>query len=172
MYNRCALSFAGDSLYCHRGRPVRWVGGICPWLDRVTVGSTCSFLLARYFLREALQQGVVSRFKRFRNLDERLESCGFQTVLALRLLLFMFPPLNWAIGVTRVRLGHYILGTALGVIPCIAVVSYAADSIARAGSFSAAFSSGTILVGLLVLSLVVFSSIAASRLLDKKSNAD
>ncbi len=137
------------------GFALGWIGS--------TAGSTCSFLLARYFLREALQRAVSSRFKRIQALDERLERRGFQTVLALRLMLFMAPPLNWAIGVTQVRFRHYILGSALGVIPCIAVTSYAADSIVRAGSFSAAFTPGTLLLFSLVLLLLILISIAASR---------
>jgi uncharacterized membrane protein YdjX (TVP38/TMEM64 family) len=106
-----------------KGFALGWTGS--------TAGSTCSFLLARYFLREALQQVAASRFNRLQTLDKRLERKGFQTVLTLRLMLFMAPPLNWAIGVTRVRFLHHVLGSALGVIPCISVTSYAADSIAR-----------------------------------------
>ncbi len=137
------------------GFALGWIGS--------PVGSTGSFLRARNCLREALQRAVSSRFKRVQALDERLEHRGFQTVLALRLMLFMAPPLNWAIGVTRVRFRHYILGSALGVIPCIAVTSYAADSIVRAGSFSAAFTPGTLLLFSLVLLLLILISIAASR---------
>jgi phospholipase D1/2 len=138
-----------------KGFALGWIGS--------TAGSTCSFLLARYFLREALQRTVASRFKRIQALNERLECRGFQTVLALRLMLFMAPPLNWAIGATRVRLRHYVLGSALGVVPCIAVTSYAADSIARAGSFSAAFTPGTLLQVFFVLGLTVLGSIAAFK---------
>jgi uncharacterized membrane protein YdjX (TVP38/TMEM64 family) len=141
------------------GFALGWIGS--------TAGSTCSFLIARYFLREPLQQAVTSQFKRIQALDERLKRKGFQTVLVLRLMLFMAPPLNWAMAVTRVHFRHYVLGSALGVIPCIAVTSYAADSIVQAGSLSAAFSPRTLLPVILALGLIVLSSIAAFKFFRK-----
>ncbi len=138
-----------------KGFVLGWVGS--------TAGSILSFLVARYLMREAVQRVFTSRFKRIRALDERLEQKGFQTVLVLRLVLFMAPPLNWAMGVTRVRFRHYASGSALGVMPCIAVTSYAADSIARAGSFSAAFTPAILLPAFLALCFVALGSIVALR---------
>jgi uncharacterized membrane protein YdjX (TVP38/TMEM64 family) len=63
-------------------------------------------------------------------LDERLERHGFATVPTRRLLVFLAPPLNWALGATRVRARHYVAGTALGAVPGIATAVLFADSIA------------------------------------------
>jgi uncharacterized membrane protein YdjX (TVP38/TMEM64 family) len=139
-------------------------GFVLGWIGSVA-GSTCSFLVARYFMRQAVQRAFTSRFERIRALDERLERKGFQTVLALRLVLFMAPPLNWAIGVTRVRFRDYLLGSALGVTPCIAVTAYAADSIARTNSFSAVFTPGILVPAPIALFLLVLGALAAFRLL-------
>jgi uncharacterized membrane protein YdjX (TVP38/TMEM64 family) len=93
-------------------------------------GATATFLVVRYLGRDWVQRGLATRFPRLRALDDRLEHHGFRTVLVLRLLLFMAPPLNWALGATRVRLAQYVAGTALGTLPGMATTVYFADAIA------------------------------------------
>jgi uncharacterized membrane protein YdjX (TVP38/TMEM64 family) len=132
------------------------------WAGSVA-GSTATFLVARYFLANAFRAVITSRSRRILSLDDRLARNGFLTVLSLRMLLFMAPPLNWAIGVTRVRFRDYFFGSALGVVPCTAVTCYAAESIARAGSFSAVLTTGVILPASLVVSFVVVSGWVAYR---------
>jgi uncharacterized membrane protein YdjX (TVP38/TMEM64 family) len=130
------------------------------WIGSVA-GSTCSFLMARYFLRNAVQRALLSRFERIQAIDERLARRGFWTILVLRLVLFMAPPLNWAIGVTRVRLRDYVLGSALGVVPCIAVTAYAADTVAQAGSLSALLTPDTLLPATLAFIVVSVGALVA-----------
>ncbi|MEW6186157.1 MAG: VTT domain-containing protein [Thermodesulfobacteriota bacterium] len=110
-----------------------WIGGLA--------GTTVSFLLTRYFLRDTVQQAFLFRYRPLRVLDERLVQKGLQTILLLRFFLFLAPPLNWTLGLTRVRFAHYLIGSALGIIPCLGVTSYAADSIIRANSIWGAISS-------------------------------
>jgi uncharacterized membrane protein YdjX (TVP38/TMEM64 family) len=137
-------------------------GFVLGWIGSVA-GSTSSFLLARYFLQDAFREVITSRFRRLLTLDERLQRHGFLTVLSLRLVLFMAPPLNWAIGVTRVRFRDYFLGSAIGVIPCTAVTCYAADAIAREGSFSAVLTPAAILPAGIAVAFVAASACAAFR---------
>jgi uncharacterized membrane protein YdjX (TVP38/TMEM64 family) len=138
-------------------------GFLLGWIGSVA-GSTCSFLIARYFMRDAVQRALVSRFERIQGIDERLALRGFRTILVLRLLLFMAPPLNWAIGVTRVRLRDYLLGSALGVVPCIAVTSYAADNVAQAGSLSALLTPDTLLPATLAFIVITVGALVAWKL--------
>lgn len=138
-----------------KGFVLGWVGSVA--------GSTSSFLVARYFLQDAFRGAIISRSRRLLSLDERLAQHGFLTVLSLRLVFFMAPPLNWALGVTRVRFRDYFLGSAIGVIPCTAVTCYAADSIARAGSFSAVLTPAMILPAGLAVVFVAASAFAAFR---------
>jgi uncharacterized membrane protein YdjX (TVP38/TMEM64 family) len=107
-------------------------GFLLGWMGSVA-GSTCSFLIARYFMRNAVQ----------------------------RFVLFMAPPLNWAIGVTRVRLRDYDLGSALGVVPFIAVTSYAANTVAQAGSLSALLTPDTLLPATLAFIVVTVGALVA-----------
>jgi len=106
------------------------------WVASVA-GATASFLLARYVLRGPVRQGTGVPPGRLQRLDERLARHGFRTVLVLRVLFFMAPPLNWAMGATSVHLGQYVAATALGIVPgtCFTVLS--ADTISRHGLASA-----------------------------------
>ncbi|NWF73372.1 MAG: TVP38/TMEM64 family protein [Nitrospirae bacterium] len=135
-------------------------GFLLGWIGSVA-GSTCSFLIARYFMRDAVRRALLSRFERIQAIDERLARRGFRTILVLRLVLFMAPPLNWAIGVTRVRVRDYVLGSALGVVPCIAVTSYAADTVAQAGSLSALLTFDTLLPAAFVFIVATVGALVA-----------
>jgi uncharacterized membrane protein YdjX (TVP38/TMEM64 family) len=135
-------------------------GFLLGWIGSVA-GSTCSFLIARYFMRDAVRRALLSRFGRIQAIDDRLARRGFRTILVLRLVLFMAPPLNWAIGVTRVRLRDYVLGSALGVVPCIAVTSYAADTVSQAGSLTARLTPDTLLPASLAFIVVTIGAFVA-----------
>lgn len=136
---------------------------VLSWIAAV-IGTTSTFLLMRYFARDALQRSLISRFARLRRFDERLERHGFVTMLVLRLLLFLAPPLNWAVGATRVRVHHYVGGTALGVIPGIAVIVFFADSIASLGPGDTLLNTQTLVGASLVAALLVVATIAGRRL--------
>jgi uncharacterized membrane protein YdjX (TVP38/TMEM64 family) len=136
------------------------------WIASV-VGTTSTFLLVRYFARDSFQRVLTTRFTGLRALDERLERHGFLTVLVLRLVLFFAPPLNWAIGATRVRVHHYVAGTALGVVPGIAATVFFADSIVNRGPDDPLLGAKTVVGALLVAALLVAVAIAGRRLLGK-----
>lgn len=135
-------------------------GFLLGWIGSVA-GSTCSFLIARYFMRDAVRRALLSRFERIQAIDDRLARRGFRTILVLRLVLFMAPPLNWAIGVTRIRQRDDVLGSALGVVPCIAITSYAADTVSQAGSLTALLTPDTLLPATLAFIVVTIGAFVA-----------
>lgn len=96
------------------------------WIATI-LGMTITFLASRYLLHEVAQASVIHRFKYLRGLDQRIERNGFLTMLLLRLVFVAAPPLNWAIATTRMRFSHYLAGSALGIIPGIAMAAYLAD---------------------------------------------
>jgi uncharacterized membrane protein YdjX (TVP38/TMEM64 family) len=98
------------------------------------LGASASFLLARYVLQDVVQRSLVGRAPWLARLDERLALHGFSTVLVLRVLLCMAPPLNWALALTRVRFRHYLAASALGVLPGIGLAVYSADRVVQAGT--------------------------------------
>jgi len=142
-------------------------GFIYGWIG-VIVGLTGTFLCVRYILRDVFQTSLESRFHHLRALDERLAENGFLTVLLLRLVLFVAPPLNWAIGLTKVRLCQYIAGSALGVISGIAITCYFTDSIAGLQSTETLFTLKMVLPAGLIATLLIISGISAWRLFGKK----
>jgi uncharacterized membrane protein YdjX (TVP38/TMEM64 family) len=95
------------------------------------IGTTSTFLLVRYVARDSVQHVLYGFSPRLRALDDRLTRNGFWTVCGLRLVLGLAPLLNWGLGVTGVRTRDYIAGTALGLVPNIAVVVFFADAIAN-----------------------------------------
>jgi uncharacterized membrane protein YdjX (TVP38/TMEM64 family) len=80
-----------------------------------TAGATAAFLLARSLGRRQVEQLAGQRLGRF---DRWLEDRGFVAVLYLRLIpVVPFNLSNYVVGVTGVRLGAYVLATALGILP-------------------------------------------------------
>ena len=81
-----------------------------------TVGSVASFLIARYFAREAVEARI-SGNARFAAIDRAIESQGRRIVFLLRLSpVFPFNLLNYALGLTKVRLVDYAVASP-GMIP-------------------------------------------------------
>jgi uncharacterized membrane protein YdjX (TVP38/TMEM64 family) len=135
-----------------------WVGCL--------LGATGTFLLVRYLARDEFQRRLGERFVRVRALDERLAHHGFTTMLVLRLVLFLSPPLNWALGASRVRTHHYVGGTALGIVPGMAATVFFADSFAHV---SEPISSARLLIAVVVVLAVLSGAALAGRRLMRGS---
>jgi len=108
-----------------------WAAFFYGWIAAV-VGTTATFVVARYLARGYVQRVFVARREWFRRFDERFSRRGFFWVFLLRAVLGLTPPLNWAVGVTNVPFGSHFAGTALGVIPNVAIFVYFGGSIAVA----------------------------------------
>lgn len=84
-----------------------------------TIGSTIAFfasrLLGKGFIDYLLKNKKLAKLEEY---DEKLENNGFLAVLFLRLIpLFPFNVLNFSLGLTKVNVRGYVLGTMLGIIP-------------------------------------------------------
>jgi uncharacterized membrane protein YdjX (TVP38/TMEM64 family) len=80
------------------------------------LGSTAAFLLSRTVARAAIARRVEGD-PRFAAIDRAIEREGRRIVFLLRLSpVFPFTLLNYALGLTRVRLGDYLLASA-GMLP-------------------------------------------------------
>jgi uncharacterized membrane protein YdjX (TVP38/TMEM64 family) len=77
------------------------------------IGAGLAFLIGRYLGRDFAATLIGERLKRF---DDAIERNGFATVLYLRLIYFPFTPMNFGMGLTKVRFWDYIAGTALGIL--------------------------------------------------------
>ena len=64
------------------------------------LGATGAFLIGRYLGREFAASVIGDRLKKY---DDAIEQNGFATVLYLRLVYFPFTPMNFGMGLTKVR---------------------------------------------------------------------
>ncbi|MDQ3440364.1 MAG: TVP38/TMEM64 family protein [Planctomycetota bacterium] len=132
-------------------------------------GATCAFLFGRTVLRGWAQRQV-DRSPRVRAIDAAVEREGFKLVLLLRLSpLFPFNVLNYALSLTRVTLGRYVLASAIGMLPGTALYVYLGSLAPAAAELSAATRGGSstrtalYVVGLLATAVVVFIATRAAR---------
>ena len=89
-----------------------YFGFVYVWLGAM-IGSSLAFMIGRYLGREFAASLIGDRLRKY---DEGIERNGFATVLYLRLVYFPFTPMNFGMGLTRVRFWDYFFGTALGII--------------------------------------------------------
>lgn len=90
-------------------------GGTCLVLAGATLGATGAFAVARLLGRDAVV-GLAGR--RALAADRWLRDRGLGGVLFLRLVpLFPFSAINYAAGLSGLRLRTYVVGTALGIAP-------------------------------------------------------
>ena len=82
-----------------------------------TLGATAAFLVGRYLARDAIARKI-EKHEKFATIDRAVADEGWKIVLLTRLSpVFPFTLLNYAFGLTRVKLSHYVLASWLGMIP-------------------------------------------------------
>lgn len=82
-----------------------WVGAM--------LGASAAFFIGRTLGRDVAASLIGDRLKKY---DEAIGRNGFAATLYLRLVYFPFTPMNFGMGLTRVRFWDYFLGTGLGII--------------------------------------------------------
>jgi len=96
-----------------------------------TIGASFSFLIARYFAREATASWLSKRGK-FRQLDRLTEEHGAIIVALTRLVpLFPFNVLNYGFGLTRVPFRTYVFWSWLCMLPGTVLYVVGADAITK-----------------------------------------
>src|SRR5437899_4724612 len=92
------------------------LGSVCVSIG-ATLGATAAFLVGRYLARDAIARKL-EKNEKFTAIDRAVADEGWKIVLLTRLSpVFPFTLLNYAFGLTRVKLGHYVLASWLGMIP-------------------------------------------------------
>jgi uncharacterized membrane protein YdjX (TVP38/TMEM64 family) len=80
-------------------------------------GSVAAFVLARYVLHRRVSH-VVHRHPRLDSLDKALADGGWRAVALLQMSPAMpFGVQNYLLGASRVRIGPFMAGTLLGILP-------------------------------------------------------
>lgn len=127
-------------------------------LTGATIGATLAFLTARYIASDWVARRTG---KRLRQLVSGVEEEGWRFVAFVRLVpLFPFNLLNYALGLTNIRLSHYIISSFIFMAPGGAAYTY----LGYAGREVAG--NGEDVVRKALLAVAVVASIAfASRIL-------
>ena len=119
-----------------------------------TIGATISFLVARHLAASWVERrasGVVKR------LVQGVEAEGWRFVAVTRLVPFVpFNLLNYALGLTRIRLDHYILASLI----CMAPGTVAYTWLGHAGKEALAGNASAVRYALLALGLLALIAFA------------
>jgi uncharacterized membrane protein YdjX (TVP38/TMEM64 family) len=82
-----------------------WIGAM--------IGASAAFWIGRTLGREFAASLIGDRLKKY---DDAIERNGFAATLYLRLVYFPFTPMNFGMGLTKVRFLDYFGGTGFGII--------------------------------------------------------
>src|SRR5262245_33552027 len=98
-------------------------GSVCVSIG-ATLGATAAFLVGRYLARDAIARKIAKNEK-FAAIDRAVADEGWKIVLLTRLSpVFPFNLLNYAFGLTRVKLSHYVLASWIGMMPATVMYVY------------------------------------------------
>jgi uncharacterized membrane protein YdjX (TVP38/TMEM64 family) len=91
-------------------------------LTGATIGATLAFLIARYLVSDWVAERAGGRLKQLIN---GVEHEGWRFVAFTRLVpVFPYNLLNYALGLTRIELSHYLLATYICMLPSSFAYSY------------------------------------------------
>jgi uncharacterized membrane protein YdjX (TVP38/TMEM64 family) len=110
------LTLAGGAIF-------GFVNGVIYVMIGATIGSTLAFLTGRYLARHFVE-GLLKRDPRLMQIDRAVERHGFRLVALLRMSPAVpFVLLNYALGLSRVKLVDYVAGS-IGMLPVVAMYVY------------------------------------------------
>jgi uncharacterized membrane protein YdjX (TVP38/TMEM64 family) len=90
-----------------------WVGAM--------IGASGAFFIGRTLGRDFASAMIGDRLKKY---DDAIGRNGFAVVLYLRLFYFPFTPMNFGMGLTKVRFRDYFLGTGIGIIAGTFIIAF------------------------------------------------
>lgn len=130
----CVVGLPASPLTIGAGAIFGFVQGSVIVIVGATLGATASFLLARTLMRRRVETMTAGNAK-FRALDRAISREGGRIVFLVRLApVFPFAYINFAFGLTGVRLLTYIVATFLGIIPLTLAFVYLSATAASAAS--------------------------------------
>lgn len=162
------FSFPGSLLTLAGGAIFGPLWGTLYNLTGATLGATLAFLIARYLAADWVEQKSGGRVKQIK---EGVENEGWRFVAFVRLVpLFPFNVLNYALGLTRIRLSHYVITSYICMLPGAIAYTY----IGYAGRAAVAGGEGLmqkVLLALALLAVVAFLPRFIARLRQKPTDA-
>jgi uncharacterized membrane protein YdjX (TVP38/TMEM64 family) len=130
-----------------------WKGFIYGMIG-VLVAAIATFLPGRFVGKDRVRRYAGPRLKR---IAEFMEQRGLIAVTAVRLVpIAPFPVVNLAMGALRVRLGHFALGTLIGMLPGMLAATVLSDQLAAALEEPAGVNRWLIAAAILALAMLAF----------------
>jgi uncharacterized membrane protein YdjX (TVP38/TMEM64 family) len=124
----CVFFLPASPLTFGAGAIFGFVKGTIIVIIGATLGATVSFLLGRTIMRKRIERMAANNPK-FRALDRAIAKEGGKIVFLIRLApVFPFAYINFAFGLTGVRLLAYVVATFFGIIPVTLAFVYIADA--------------------------------------------
>lgn len=121
-------------------------------LSGATLGALLAFLVARYLASDWVEKRAGGRLNQ---LKQGVEKEGWRFVALVRLVpIFPFNLLNYALGLTRIRVAHYVLATYICMLPGAIAFTY----LGYAGREAVVGGEGMIQKGLTALSLLAIAA--------------
>ena len=103
-------------------------------LTGATIGAAMAFLIARYLASDLVSRKIGGRLKQ---LVDGVEAEGWRFVAFVRLVpLFPFNLLNYTLGLTRIRLFHYVVTSYICMLPGAIAYTYLGYAGLQAGGMS------------------------------------
>lgn len=138
-----------------------------------TLGASAAFLVGRHFARAWVSRKIEGNAT-FRSIDSAVANEGWKIVGLTRLSpVFPFTLLNYAFGLTQVRLRDYIVASWIGMMPGTVMYVYLGSIARAAGEHRTPAEWALYVVGLLAtITVTVFVTRIARRALAKRTTAD
>ena len=113
------ITFANAALF-------GWIyGAILSWFSAM-IGAILCFYIAQYLGRDIVEK--LTSKKALEKVDLFFEKHGLNAILIARLLPFIsFDIISYAAGLTKMRIKHFIVATAIGQLPATLIYSYAGE---------------------------------------------
>lgn len=91
-------------------------GGLAGVIAGSTLGATMGFLFSRYIAREKVAK-YLSKNPKFVMIDNAIHAGGWKIVMLLRMCPLPYGLSNYAYGLTKISLNHYLIATIIGMLP-------------------------------------------------------
>lgn len=169
----CVLMLPGSILTLGAGVVFGVIQGTIAVSVASTLGATCAFLVGRYLARDWVGAKIAGNEK-FTAIDEAVAAEGWKIVGLTRLSpIFPFNLLNYAFGLTQVKLKHYFFASWIGMLPGTVMYVYIgslAGDLATLGSGERSRSSGEwVLYGVGLLATIIVT-VFVTRIAKKALN--
>jgi uncharacterized membrane protein YdjX (TVP38/TMEM64 family) len=146
-------------------------GGLLVWVS-ANAAAAVGFLVARYFARHRIEK-IAMKNEKYEAVDRAIKRHGWKVVLLLRVSpILPYTISNYIYGLTAVDFVHYVIASAVGLVPMVAVYV----SIGAAGREAALAAAGGrhahSLVEWIVLGVGVLVTIAAAILIARSAKQE